>query len=227
MTRYVSWWATLVRGSAVLGAVALLCAAEGRVGADELRMQNGDRYVGKVISLSNDTVVVRSEVLGTVRLPRGKVAQITLGTNATEQAARPAPITNAPPAYGAPAISATNSAPDLPAFRQLGANSNLIHQVQAQFLGTAGPEANAKFNELLGGLMDGSFNLNDLRAEAKSAADQIRELRKEGGQDAGLAIDGYLAILDHFLNETAPPAGAVTNAPAPAKSRPKPPAENE
>ncbi len=66
--------------------------------------------------------------------------------------------------------------------------------------------------------------MDDIRAEAKSAADQLRALQRESGQDAGFAGNAYLAILDHFLEETAPP-GAATNAPAPspkAKAEPAP-----
>ena len=46
--------------------------------ADQVTMSNGDRYVGRVISLNGDTVVLESDVLGTVRLPRGRVASISL-----------------------------------------------------------------------------------------------------------------------------------------------------
>ncbi len=93
--------------------------------------------------------------------------------------------------------------------RQLGANSNLVHKVQAQFLSGAGPEANAKFDELLNGFLNGKLTVNDIRAQAQSAANQLRAAKKELGDDAGWAIEGYLAILDHFLKET----GGVANTP--------------
>ena len=109
------------------------------------------------------------------------------------------------------------------ALRQLGANTNLIKQVQGQFLSGAGPEATEKFNELLGGLMSGKLTVNDIRAEAQTAADQIRALKRETGEDPGWVMDGYLGILDHFLKETAPPTGSATNAPGPApRTKPKP-----
>ena len=81
---------------------------------------------------------------------------------------------------------------------------------------TAGPEANNKFNEMVSGLMSGRLTVNDIRAEAKSAADQLKELKRDLGEDAGGALDGYLAILEHFLQETAPPN---VSSPAP-KSKP-------
>ena len=103
----------------------------------------------------------------------------------------------------------------------LSRNTNLIQQVQKQFLSGAGPEANNKFNELLGGLMSGKLSVEDIRAEAKSAADQLRALQRESGEDVGFATSTYLAILDHFLKETAP-AGLTTNAPGPSpKAKPE------
>ncbi len=100
--------------------------------------------------------------------------------------------------------------------------TNLMQQVQKQFLSGAGPEANTKFNDLLGGLMSGKLRVDDIRAEAKSAADQLRTMQRESGEDAGFAANAYLSILDHFLKETAP-SGSATNAPAsPAASKPSP-----
>ncbi len=174
--------------------------------ADEVQMQNGDRYFGKVLSLSTNTLVMHSDLLGAVRLPREKVALITLGTTATNFV-RGGPMPNL---QSAPA---TNTIFDLStSLKQLEANTNFIQQVQAQFLGAAGPEANKKYNEMVGGLMSGKLSMNDLRTEAKSAADQLKELKRDLGEDAGWALDGYLAILENFLQETGPPpAGTVTN----------------
>src|SRR6266853_357830 len=60
---------------AVLGlAVPLLCAR-----ADQVEMQNGDRYVGTVLSLNANTLSLKSEVLGTITLPRNKIALVALG----------------------------------------------------------------------------------------------------------------------------------------------------
>ncbi|HWX19584.1 MAG TPA: hypothetical protein VN578_06725 [Candidatus Binatia bacterium] len=180
--------------------------------ADQVEMQNGDRYVGKVLSLNSDTLVLQNEILGTVRLPRAKVAAINLGASIAAGAKRQLQLTNT--LSHAPALGLTNqTSPDLAAsFRQLGTNNPLIQQVQTQFLSDAGPEANKKFNELLGGLMSGKLSVTDIRAEAKSAAEQIRAVRKDLGEDAGGVIDGYLAILDSFVKETEPAASPGTNA---------------
>ena len=81
--------------------------------------------------------------------------------------------------------------------------TNLIQQVQSQFLGSASPDAINKFNELLNGLSTGNIDLNGLRAEAQSAADQLRSLKQDSGPDSSGAMDSYLAILDSFLQEVA------------------------
>ena len=154
-----------------------------------------------------------------MRLPRSKVALITLGPGAlTNRAPLPFGTNTAPRAVS---TGITNADPELSAtLSQLGAHTNLIQQVQKQFLSGAGPEANDKFNELLGGLMTGKLSVDDIRAQAKTAADQLRSLKGDLGEDAGFAVDGYLAILDHFLKESAPPGSGTTNAPA-ALSKPK------
>ena len=186
--------------------------------ADQVEMQNGDRYLGSVLSLDTNTLVLRSAVLGTVNLPRGEVALITLGPGGVTNFTRAASATKRQPT--ASSIAITNGINDLSApLRQLGANTNFIEQVRAEFLADAGPEANNKFNAMVGGLLSGKLTMNDIRAEAKSAADQLKELKRDLGGDDGGALDGYLAILENFLRESAPPNSAVTNT---ATTLPKP-----
>jgi hypothetical protein len=199
-------------------AVLLLLASRSGLRADEIEMMNGDRYVGRVVALGGETLTLQSEVLGTVKLPREKIAGITFaraqkdrGTNSV----RSIPLllsSNAMPR--AQATLRTNLNADLTGvMRQLSESSNVVQQVQQQLLGGAGPEAQAKFNELLGGLMTGKLDVNGLRLEAKSTLAQARNARKELGDDAGSSLDSYLAILDSFLKETEPAAPA-TNSPA-------------
>jgi len=181
--------------------------------ADQVQMRNGDLYSGKVVSLTDDTIVIRSELLGTLSLPREKVTQISLG--AVTPPAMPQTSSQSRPQ---PAL--TNANADLSGlFRQIGSNSNLIRQVQAQFLAGAGPEANARFSELLAGLSTGKLTVNDLAAQARSAADQMRAARKDLGDEAGWMIDSYLAILDHFVKEAGMPSGAITNSTAVPKPK--------
>ena len=183
--------------------------------ADQIEMQNGERYLGKVLLLTNDVLIVQSEVLGTVRLPRSKVAAITLGQAATNVTRSTAVTLQRPSITG----HATNGTADIStALRQLGAKTNFIQQVQEQLLSSAGPEANAKYNEMVSGLMSGQLNLGDIRAQASSAANQLRTLKRDMGDDAGWAVDGYLTILDSFLRETASQGKASTNS-LPAAAR--------
>ena len=184
-------------------------------------MQNGDRYVGNVVSLDAEKLLLHSDILGEVRLPRPRVSVIAFGASAATNLAR----LRLPPnlQLRAPSALPTNAAPnDAKLLRQLSQSTNLIRQVQAKFLSDAPPEATDKFNELLGGLMTGKVSVDDIRAQASSAAEQLRALKRESGDQGGWMFDTYLGILDHFLQETRPAGRPATNAPPKA---PKPAAE--
>jgi hypothetical protein len=190
--------------------------------ADQVRMQNGDQLFGRVVSLSGDTLTLQSEILGTLKLPRAKIAAVSFGTNAMPNLATQMMATNRQPL--ARVGARTNGTPELAdTLRQLRTHSNLVSQVQAQFLAGAGPEANSKFNELLNGLTTGQLNIGDLRSQAQNAAAQLRAAKKELGGDAGGVLDSYLTILDSFINETTDQSGAETSSPKPKA----PPAQDE
>jgi hypothetical protein len=196
------------RNSFALCASWFLSLAAIGLRADQLQMQNGDRYIGKVLSVTTDSVVLQSDVLGKITLPRSKVAQLTFGAGA---------VTNVVQTAIVPSSTLANTNVDVSAaLRNLGANTNFIQQIRGQMLDAAGPEANAKYDELIGGLMSGKLNLEDIRKEAKSSADQIKELKRELGPEADDSFDGYLGILESFLSETAPAPSnnSATNAPA-------------
>lgn len=172
---------------------------------DQIEMQNGDRYCGAVLSMTPDTVVLQSEILGQLKVPRSKVSTITFGSG--NGVTRPAPAMASPaPAPSALTTHSTGDTSD--ALRQLVGNTNLVQQIRKQFLADAGPEANDKFDELLNGLVTGKLDMNGLRAEAKSAADRLRAMKKDMGGDAGETLDTYLSMLDSFLAQSAPPAAA-------------------
>jgi hypothetical protein len=205
-------WRVLV----VLGGTALVLAVPGaRLVADQIELRNGDRYSGTVLSVDTNAVVLRSEVLGKITVPRSQVASLTIGTPAKTNTARVRPVsTNHLARLLATTSSGTNS--DFAAMlRQLGADTNSAEQVRSQFLGGAGVEANQKFDQMLGELTTGKMTLNDLRAQAKAAADQVRSQRGDLGGDLGSLLDSYLAVLDNFLDETAPPT--TNSAPRPTK----------
>ena len=184
--------------------------------ADVLVMQNGDRYSGKVLAVSADTVVLNSEILGKINVPRRKVANLAFGTNAAAPQATdvlaPAAV-NAPAAAAPPALVLAGTNLDLSAaLRQLGANTNFIGQIRQQMF-AGNPQAAGRFDEMVNGLFTGQMNLDDLRRQAQSSAAQLRALKRELGPDADDALDGYLKILDAFVNEA--PAGPANQPPAP------------
>jgi len=202
----------------VLCVVLALSAALLPVQADQVVMQNGDHYYGKVLALTTNSLVLQNEVLGNVTLPRAKVKVVNFGTNAPVNAVGLVPSASTP-THTRP-LGNTNATSDWPtALRALQTDPNLIRQVQAEYLSAATPEANLKFSQTLNGLASGTLTMKDLRGEAKSAAEQLRAFKRELGSDAGDEIDGYLDILDRFLQETESPAG-VTAKPASTLSRP-------
>jgi hypothetical protein len=188
--------------------------------ADQIEMLNGDRYQGKIISLNSNEVVLNSDMLGLVKVPRAKVSGITAGTAiASTPTAPPTPAqSQTTAAIAIPRTSAgvivarTNSAPAVD-FSELQTNSALAKQVQSKYLAEAGPEATAKYNQMLKDLFSGKMSISDLRNQAKSAADQLRGYKKELGSEAGSELDEYLTILDKFVNEA---AGEDVKAAAPA-----------
>lgn len=183
------------------------------VRADQIVMQNGDHFSGSVVSMTPDTVVLQSDTLGQVKLPRNKVSAINFGS----AIAPSVPATN----NAAPSVSTQSTAAAATNVLQgLGSDTNLIQQIRNQFLSGAGPQANDKFDELLGGLTSGKMDINDLRAQAKSAADQLRAMKKDMGADAGQTLDAYLSVLDNFLAQSAP-APASVSAPAPVTNAPQ------
>jgi hypothetical protein len=193
------------------GTVLVLWLALAGIRADQVEMQNGDRYLGKVLSLTTDKLVIQSDVLGKLTLPRDKVALIALGTILKTNAASVSPL--APEPVNAPAVALTNSNSDIAgALRGLGSDPKTIERIRGQFLAGAGADANQKFDEMLGGLASGKLNLDSIRSEADSAATRLRAMKKELGPDAGEALDAYLVILDNFLKETTPSAGSVPGA---------------
>lgn len=196
---------------AILAAVLLAWPAN-HLRADQVIMQNGDVFNGTMLTLSSNTLVMRNDNLGIVALPRAKVTAIHFGAAGATPTASAAPALSATnmPAHSL-VILRTNAAPDLTAaFRGIRSQTNLIQQVQSQILAGASPEATAKFNELLDGLSTGKIDMNGLRSQAKDAAIQLAELKKELGPEDSGELDGYLQILNGFLQES-DPGNTATN----------------
>jgi hypothetical protein len=180
--------------------------------ADQLQMANGDHYAGKIVSLNSNSIVFESDVLGKVTLPRDKVESMSFAAGATANAS-----TNAP---AAPRVAATtnrfvHSSTNISVALRNGTNAAKIEQIRQQMLTGTTPEANQKYNEMLGGLMSGQLSVNDIRSQAKTGIDQINKLKQELGPQADPMLDAYLEILQNFVNEAepAPPAKPVLPAP--------------
>jgi hypothetical protein len=198
--------------------VFFMFAAAPLLRADQLEMQNGDRYFGKVLSVTADTVVLESEILGRINVPRKKVASLAFGANAAapKAATNVAPVsvpTNLPTAASLAALAKTN-ADWSAALRDLGANTNSIRQIRDQML-AGSPEAAGKYDDLINGLISGKISMNDLRREAQSSADQLRALKGDLGPEAGELLDAYLDVLDNFLKATAAEPTSAVPAPQP------------
>src|SRR5260370_631921 len=90
--------------SKMLGGLCAVGLAWGSAGCgDQVEMLNGDGYVGRVLSLGNDTLVVQSEFLGTLRLPRAKISTITLESFGAAHATNTARLSAAAPRSSNPA----------------------------------------------------------------------------------------------------------------------------
>jgi hypothetical protein len=205
--------------SVLFGIIFMFAAAPG-LRADRLDMKNGDRYFGRVISISGDSVVLESDVLGKITVPRKNVTSLLFGTNTAAMmpgtnAAQASVLTNLS-AVPLSSLAGTNS--DMAAMlRNLDVSTNSILQIRQKML-AGSPEATGKFDDMVNGLMSGQLSVDDIRREAKSSADQLRDLKRELGPDAGDSVDAYLAVLDHFLAEAdtvvAEPTNAAPAAPA-------------
>ena len=179
--------------------------------ADVVELINGDRYQGTVVSMTEGFLEFQSEIQGRVKLPRDKVATITLHS---PTARKPLAKTGTPPPVAAPLILSgasaadANSAPSTPAdavvqqMRREGIDPKMISQVQEQIFGKGSPEASQKFNQTMAGLVSGQLNIGDIRVQAQNSINQIKDAKKELGGDAGDMLDGYLAILEKFVQQS-------------------------
>jgi len=201
--------------------LALLLAPLGSARADILELTNGDHYRGKVISMTESNLEFLSEIQGRVKLPREKIAQITFREVVKPAAAAPtaAPLILSGPPTSPPAADPLNNPGGSVAqqMQKQGVDPRLISQIQDQIFGKGSPEAVKKFNEMMGGLMAGSVSVQDVQAMAQDSINQIKQAKKDLGGDAGEMLDGYLDILQKFVNEAATDntiASSTNSAPA-------------
>ena len=175
--------------------------------ADQLEMTNGEHYAGKILSLNSNSIVFESDVLGKVTVPREKVASMNFAGNAATNA----PVT---PRVVASTNRFSHASTNISAALRNNTNSAAIEQIRQQMLTGTTPEVNQKYDEMLGGLMSGKLNVNDIRDQAKTAIGQINQLKKESPQ-ADPMLDAYLEILQNFVNDAEPTPAAKPTLPAP------------
>lgn len=73
------------------------------------------------------------------------------------------------------------------------------------------------FHQTLSGLQSGQLDLQDLRRDAIKARDGLLDIKKDLGP-SGQALDGYLRILNKFIDETAPAGSTVGSDKPPTKN---------
>lgn len=184
----------------------------GSLSGDTIELTNGDVLNGHVVSLDGKELVLKSELLGELKLDREKVSAIHLGDKPvlTREAA-PAPSSQgkkADPAVNPEVQKVLDSVPSSDdVLKQLQGGSvdkEMIGALQQKFPLLNTPEASGYFNETVSGLMTGRLNIQDVRKDAVNARDQLKDLQDELGPE-GAALNGYMSILNNFIRETEPP----------------------
>lgn len=103
-----------------------------------------------------------------------------------------------------------------------GGNSPELEEIQKNLPLLAAPEVQGYFRKQVGGLIDGSITVNDIRKEAIRARDETKAAVKDLGPDAEAALAPYLGILERFIRETEPKSAPTPNPqPIPPALQPK------
>ncbi|WP_166821431.1 hypothetical protein [Thalassoroseus pseudoceratinae] len=223
-----------------IGVGVLFLVAAGIVTAEEVQLINGDRITGSVVSLSEKSLTLKSDLLGKIIIPRDKVGAIYLGDVKPPAQTNPAPQPESPTSMstvktpediidqltGRAVPGQKGASPD-DVIQQLQRGGTIapkdLQDIQQAFPLLAAPEAQSYFNDMVGGLMTGRKNLGDLRKDAITSRDALEDLKKDLGPD-GAALNGYLSILNRFINETEPPQNKSSSKPPATDEQPKSPA---
>lgn len=200
------------------------------VRADQIEMRNGDRYSGKVTGLTGNHVILKSELLGTLRIRRDSVLAIRMGEQPLQLTApveppsgTNAPLPKAPPVPVISVAAGPGQQIDMhaPVSHLIAANPQLVAEIRNQVLAGAGTNAVAEYDALVNGLASGELGIADIGREASSVAAQLRELR--GSEDAETAeiFNEYLSILDSFVAVTKPVISSTSRPENPGRSQAK------
>ncbi|MFO1497599.1 MAG: hypothetical protein U1G07_04255 [Verrucomicrobiota bacterium] len=168
--------------------------------SDLIELSNGDRYAGTVLSVNLTNVSVHSEIPRHHQRTRAKVPESPLETRPLSRSQPIRPALKPPPRHlrSRPAIG-----PERCGYEFRSAPSK-------EMLSQAGPEAARKYSELMRGLAGGSINVNDLKKQAQRAIQEAEALKQDLGPEVSELLDGYLSILQKFVEEE--PAEAPPNA---------------
>jgi hypothetical protein len=158
-----------------------------------------------------------------VTIDRAKVAAILLTDRAPVVAPRSSPqaaplaspLPGQPPAAGPPSIEGLlkqlqGQAGGKPVgpddlLKQLeGGGSPELDELKKNLPLIAAPEVQDYIRKQVGGLIDGSLTINDIRQEAIRARDETKAAIKDLGPDAEKVLAPYLGILEKFIRETEP-----------------------
>jgi hypothetical protein len=205
-------------------ALSLVLMFSSVVLADAIQLDNGDTLNGKVVSVNDKEVTFQSEVHGKMILARKKVIAIVLGdaklapqksAQGYQEGESPKDIVGrlVPKNFGVKQLRelekgkqpAPNPEDLVDQLRTEGVDPALVNELKVRLPGFSAPPVQKYFNDTVQGLMSGKINLGHIRKDAVNARDQLNDLKKDLGPD-GAVLDGYLSILNGFINETAPPS---------------------
>ncbi|MEQ8790046.1 MAG: hypothetical protein RIC55_27365 [Pirellulaceae bacterium] len=219
----------MLRASSIVCTALLLAVSFTAARADTLRLVNGDTISGKVVSVDDKNVTLQSDTLGRITLPRDKVAAMVFGDapaaspdKQVDSAApgdvkidkndKPEDIIRKliPKGFNREAIEAMAAGakravnPD-DVIRQLreagGVDPAIRRELSLKIPGFTAPAVQGYFDKQVNGLMSGDISLGDIRNDAVDVRDQLEKLKKDLGP-SGEALNGYLDILNGFIQET-------------------------
>jgi hypothetical protein len=204
--------------------LAITMAFAVQADADTIQLDNGDTLHGKLLSINENELKIQSDIHGTLSIDRKRVVGViledtkqpaskTAASNKPASTESPADIVRrlAPKNFNPQALAELESRNALPAtpedvitqLRNEGVDPALMNELQLRLPGFTSPKVQDHFFGKVNGLINGTITLQDIRQDAIQARDQLQALKKDLGPDAS-ALDGYLGILENFIQETEP-----------------------
>jgi hypothetical protein len=190
---------------------------------DKVYLLNSDQLNGKVVSLNDKELILKSDTLGEIKIPREKIMTIHLG-----EVKIPYQMYPEPPTFNAlpyPTLAPTTLQPSAEKQREPGLEdifkklqnskelSGNIEKLEGEFPLLMVPEVRKYFDDTVGGLITGEVSIESLRKQAIEARNQVKELEAELGPQGADALKPYMSILDKFIRESEK---------SPSKTLPKP-----